>query len=105
MSQQSLEDERWQPPVDDRRFGYWVGHFVVMGSMIGSGILTTSGYTLRDTGNPSALLGLWVVGGLLAICGAVSIAEMATALPRRGGDYVFVREAFGQGAGFVSGWA
>ena len=102
---QSLEDGYRPAPIDQRRFGYWVGHFVVVGSMIGSGILTTSGYTLRDTGNPSALLGLWVVGGILAICGAVSIAEMATALPRPGGDYVFVREAFGQGAGFVSGWA
>jgi APA family basic amino acid/polyamine antiporter len=91
-------------PVDDRRFGYWVGHFVVVGSMIGSGILTTSGYTLKETGNPAALLGLWVVGGLLAICGAVSIAELATALPRSGGDYVFVREAFGRDTGFVSGW-
>jgi APA family basic amino acid/polyamine antiporter len=51
------------------------------------------------------LLGLWVVGGLLALCGAVTVAELATTLPRSGGDYVFVREAFGQGAGFVSGWA
>ncbi len=91
--------------TDDRRFGYWVGHFVVVGSMIGAGILTTSGLILRDTGNPAALLGLWVVGGLLALCGAVTVAELATALPRSGGDYVFVREAFGRNAGFVSGWA
>jgi basic amino acid/polyamine antiporter, APA family len=102
---QPLEGESRPAPGDDRRFGYWVGHFVVVGSMIGSGILTTSGYTLRDTGNPSALMGLWVLGGLLAICGAVSVAELATALPRSGGDYVFVREAFGRDTGFVSGWA
>jgi APA family basic amino acid/polyamine antiporter len=73
--------------------------------MIGSGILTTSGYTLKETGNPAGLLGLWVLGGILALCGAVTVAELATSLPRAGGDYVFVREAFGQGAGFVSGWA
>jgi APA family basic amino acid/polyamine antiporter len=73
--------------------------------MIGAGILTTSGYTLHDTGNPPALLGLWVLGGVLALCGALTIAELATALPRSGGDYVFVREGFGRGAGFVSGWA
>jgi APA family basic amino acid/polyamine antiporter len=93
------------PPAETRKFGYWAGHFVVVGSMIGAGILTTSGLILRDTGNPTALLALWVVGGILAICGAVTVAELATKLPRSGGDYVFVREAFGRGAGFVSGWA
>jgi APA family basic amino acid/polyamine antiporter len=92
-------------PPTDRRFGYWAGHLVVVGSMIGTGILVTSGYILHDTGNPLALLGLWVLGGLLALCGAVTVAELATTLPRSGGDYVFVREAFGRGAGFVSGWA
>ncbi len=92
-------------PAEDRRFGYWVGHFVVVGSMIGSGILTTSGFTLQSTGNPIALLTLWFVGGVLALCGAVTIAELATTLPRSGGDYIFVREAFGRGTGFVAGWA
>jgi APA family basic amino acid/polyamine antiporter len=93
------------PPAEHRKFGYWVGHFAVVGSMIGAGILTTSGYILRDTGNPIGLLALWLLGGLVALCGAVTVAELATALPRSGGDYVFVREAFGRGAGFVSGWA
>lgn len=92
-------------PAEERRFGYWAGHFVVVGSMIGAGILTTSGFILRDTGNPAALLGLWTLGGLLALCGAVTVAELATKLPRSGGDYLFVREGFGRGAGFVSGWA
>ncbi|HEV3437328.1 MAG TPA: amino acid permease [Gemmata sp.] len=102
---QPLEGANRPNPVDDRRFGYWVGHFVVVGSMIGSGILTTSGFTLKETGNPAALLGLWMLGGILAICGAVTIAELATSIPRSGGDYLFVREAFGRDAGFVSGWA
>jgi APA family basic amino acid/polyamine antiporter len=92
-------------PAERRQFGYWAGHFVVVGSMIGAGILTTSGYTLKETGNPAALLGLWVLGGVLAICGALAVAELATAVPRSGGDYVFVRTAFGREAGFVSGWA
>lgn len=99
------EHADWPVKADERRFGYWVGHFVVVGSMIGAGILTTSGFTLHDTGNPAGLLALWLVGGMLAICGAVTVAELATALPRSGGDYIFVREAFGQGAAFVSGWA
>ncbi|MBN9518368.1 amino acid permease [bacterium] len=92
-------------PADARRYGYWTGHLVVVGSMIGAGILITSGYTLRDTGNPVALLGVWVVGGVLAVCGALTVAELAVTLPRSGGDYVFVRAAFGRGAGVVSGWA
>lgn len=92
-------------PAEQRKFGYWAGHFVVVGSMIGAGILATSGRILRDTGNPAALLGLWALGGFLALCGAVTIAELATRLPRSGGDYVFVREGFGRAAGFVSGWA
>ena len=88
-----------------RQFGYWAGHFVVMASMIGAGILVTSGYTLQATGNPAALLGLWVVGGVMALCGAVTVAELATTVPQAGGDYLFVREGFGRGAGFVAGWA
>ena len=92
-------------PSGDRRFGYWAGHFAVVGSMIGAGILTTSGTLLRNTGNPGAVLVLWALGGVLALCGALAVAELATALPRAGGDYVFVRVAFGRGAGFVSGWA
>lgn len=92
-------------PTEHRAFGYWASHLVVVGSMVGAGILTTSGYTLRETGNPLALLVLWAIGGVLALCGAVTVAELATALPRSGGDYVFVREAFGRETGFVSGWA
>jgi APA family basic amino acid/polyamine antiporter len=92
-------------PPPPRRFGYWTAHFVVASSMIGAGVLTTSGYTLQATGNPTALLALWVIGGLMAVCGAVTIAELATRLPHAGGDYIYVREGFGRGAGFVAGWA
>lgn len=92
-------------PADARRFGPWTGYQVVVGSMIGAGILVTSGYTLRDTGNPIGLLAVWAVGGVLAVCGALTVAELATTLPRSGGDYVYVRAAFGRGAGVVAGWA
>jgi APA family basic amino acid/polyamine antiporter len=88
-----------------RRFGYWTGHFVVVASMVGAGILTSSGLMLKDAGNPVLLLTLWVVGGLLAIAGAITIAELATRLPAVGGDYLFVRVAFGPAAGFVVGWS
>lgn len=88
-----------------RGFGFLTGLYVVVASMVGAGILTSSGYTLRETGNPWSLLGLWVVGGVMALAGALTVAEMATRLPRIGGDYLFAREAFGRGAGVVVGWA
>lgn len=94
-----------QSPTQSRQFGFWSAHFVVIASMIGAGILTTSGFTLRETGNPQALLGLWLLGGIMALAGAVTVAELATMLPKAGGDYLYVREAFGPGAGFVSGWS
>ncbi|MEX0793077.1 MAG: amino acid permease [Pirellulaceae bacterium] len=93
------------PNVPPRKFGFWVAHFLVVACMVGAGILTTSGYTLLATGNPAALLALWAVGGLLALCGVLTISELATTLPKAGSDYVFVREAFGRDAGAVAGWA
>lgn len=71
-------------PLPHRKFGYWTGHFVVVASMNGAGILTTSGFTLQATGNPTALLALWVFGGLMALARASTIAELATALPHAG---------------------
>lgn len=88
-----------------RRFGFWTGLFVVVASMVGSGILTTSGYTLRDTASPAALLLVWGAGGVLALCGSLTLTELATAMPRVGGEYVFVREGFGPAAAFLYGWS
>ena len=88
-----------------RPYGVWSGVFLVVASMIGAGILTSPGYTLKETGNPAGLMAIWVLGGIVALCGALCVAEMATALPHVGGDYVFVREAFGREAGAVAGWA
>ena len=88
-----------------RPYGVWSGVFLVVASMIGAGILTSPGYTLKETGNPAGLMAIWILGGIVALCGALCVAEMATALPRVGGDYVFVREAFGREAGAVAGWA
>lgn len=87
-----------------RGYGLATGVFVVVAGMVGAGILTSSGYTLRETANPLGLLALWAVGGLMALCGAWCVVEMATAFPKVGGDYVFAREAFGPVAGLVVGW-
>lgn len=88
-----------------RKFGFWAAYFLVVASMVGAGILTSSGFTLHDTGNPAGLMVIWTLGGLLALCGTVTIAELATMMPKAGSDYLFVREAFGREAGIVVGWA
>jgi APA family basic amino acid/polyamine antiporter len=89
-----------QPP----RFGPATATFLVVSSMIGTGVLTTSGFTVALVGSNQLMLALWVVGGILAVCGALSLAELAAMLPESGGDYVFLREAYGPSAGFLSGW-
>ena len=93
-----------EPAVAPPVFGPATAAFVVVSSMIGTGVLTTSGFTVFFTGSNQLMLGLWVVGGVLALCGALSLAELAAALPESGGDYVFLREAYGPLAGFLSGW-
>jgi APA family basic amino acid/polyamine antiporter len=97
------EAERADTP--SAHFGVWTAYFLVIASMVGAGILTTSGYTLRETGNPASLLGLWIAGGVMALCGAITLVELGTKLPHVGGDYIYVREAFGRDAGVVAGWA
>jgi APA family basic amino acid/polyamine antiporter len=72
--------------------------------MIGTGVLTTSGYTVCFVGSNQLMLLLWLLGGLVALCGAFSVAELSAALPRSGGDYVYLYEAYGPLAAFLSGW-
>ena len=88
-----------------RRFGFWTATLLTVASMVGVGILTTSGYIIQATESPQTLLLLWAVGGLLSLMGALTFAELATRLPHAGGDYVYVRTAFGPGIGFLYGWA
>ena len=77
---------------------------IVMGSMIGSGIFITSAESARLIGAPGWLLLAWAVAGLLTITGALCCSELATMMPRAGGVYVFLREAYGPSIGFLYGW-
>jgi APA family basic amino acid/polyamine antiporter len=77
---------------------------IVMGSMIGSGIFITSAESARLVGAPGWLLLAWAVAGLLTITGALCCSELATMMPRAGGVYVFLREAYGSSIGFLYGW-
>ena len=77
---------------------------LVIADMIGVGIFTTSGLLMAELGNPMVMIGLWVVGGFLALCGALCYGELGAAMPRAGGDYVYLGELFHPSLGFLTGW-
>src|SRR5215211_6039745 len=77
---------------------------IVVGSMIGSGIFITSAESSRLVGSPGWLIAAWALAGVLTITGALCCAELAAVWPRAGGEYVFLREAYGPAAGFLFGW-
>jgi APA family basic amino acid/polyamine antiporter len=77
---------------------------LVVASMIGTGIFTTTGVLLTSLPSPGLVLAAWALSGLLALCGAAVYAELGTMMPRVGGEYVYVSRAFGPVAGFLAGW-
>jgi APA family basic amino acid/polyamine antiporter len=77
---------------------------VVIANMVGTGVFTSLGFQLLEIHSGFALLALWVVGGIAALCGAMTYAELGAALPRSGGEYNFLSRIFHPAAGFVSGW-
>jgi len=87
-----------------RDFGLSTATYVVIASMVGTGILVSPGYMMASLNNYTVIFGLWILGGLLALCGALCVAELAAALPRAGGEYVYLREAYGPMPAFLCGW-
>lgn len=88
-----------------RVLGVGFGLAVTIGNTIGAGILRTPGEVAAQLPNTWLFLGVWVLGGLYALLGALSLAELATMIPRSGGQYVFAHRALGPYAGFVVGWS
>ena len=84
--------------------GVLFGATMIVGNTIGVGILRTPGDIAAALRSAPWFLGVWVVGALYALCGAMTMAELAAILPQSGGQYVFARRAFGEYAGFVIGW-
>jgi APA family basic amino acid/polyamine antiporter len=89
----------------ERGLGLLDATMIVVGSMIGSGIFITSAESARLVGSPGWLLAAWALAGLLTITGALCCAELAAMMPRAGGQYVFLREAYGPPLGFLFGWS
>ena len=93
------------PPKLVRGFSLTDASMIVVGSMIGSGIFITSAESARLVGAPGWLLIAWALAGVLTITGALCCAELAAMMPHAGGQYVFLREAYGPAAGFLFGWS
>ena len=87
-----------------RRIGVVTATSVVIANVIGGGILTTPGFLARDLGSPQAVMGIWLLGGLLAMAGALCYSELGAAYPEAGGEYVYLREAYGPLAAYLNGW-
>src|SRR5918997_2212847 len=88
-----------------RVLGVVFGMAVTVGITVGMGILRTPGEVAAQLPNPWLFLGAWLLGGVYALCGALSVAELGTMIPRSGGFYVFARRALGEYLGFVVGWS
>lgn len=75
-----------------------------VGAVIGAGIFRTTGLVVASTGGLAAATGLWLLGGLVSVLGALVYGDLATRVPEAGGPYAYVRDAFGRATGFVDGW-
>src|SRR6266571_6266236 len=95
--------DRWGDRLP-RRLGLWSAVAVLIGSTIGSGIFRTPAIIAARVPSPWPMLGVWVLGGLLALCGALTYAELAAMFPRSGGVFVYIREGFGRLPAFLFGW-
>jgi APA family basic amino acid/polyamine antiporter len=87
-----------------RKLGLFPLTNIVIANMIGAGIFTTSGLLMKDLHQPVVMLALWLFGGLIALCGALSYGELGAAFPQAGGEYAFLSRLYHPILGFLSGW-
>jgi APA family basic amino acid/polyamine antiporter len=91
-------------PSTPHRISLLTATCIVIANMIGTGIFTSLGFQVGDLPSGFAIVFLWTIGGICAMCGALSYAELAAALPRSGGEYHFLREIYHPSIGFLAGW-
>src|SRR5579871_643945 len=87
-----------------RVLGVWSAAAIVVGTVIGSGIFLVPNTMIKNVGSPAMVFAVWIAGGVLSLFGALSYAELVAALPEAGGEYVYLREAYGPLWGFIYGW-
>ena len=88
----------------ERKLGLFPLTNIVIANMIGAGIFTTSGLLMGDLNSPLLMMLLWIAGGIIALCGALSYGELGAAIPRAGGEYIFLSKLYNPMFGFLSGW-
>ncbi|MCK0159991.1 APC family permease [Allomuricauda sp. F6463D] len=86
------------------KIGTMTGVAIVVANMIGTGVFTSLGFQLKDLNNVPAILTLWVMGGILALSGAFSYAEVGTVIKKSGGEFAFLSTIYGPLVGYLSGW-
>ena len=90
--------------MSQAKFRHFTVMAVVVANMVGTGVFTSLGFQLLDIRSGFVLLALWAVGGIAAVCGAMTYAELGAAMPRSGGEYNFLSRIYHPSVGFVSGW-
>jgi APA family basic amino acid/polyamine antiporter len=90
--------------VSGARLGFIAAAAIVVANMIGTAVFTSAGYQAASLGDPGTILVAWIVGGVLALLGATAYAELGAMMPKAGGEYVYLREAYHPLVGFLSGW-
>ncbi len=91
-------------PTLKRALGIWSAAAIVVGTVIGSGIFLVPKAMVQNVGTPGMVFVVWIFGGLLSLFGALSYGELSAAMPEAGGEYVYLREAYGPFWGYIYGW-
>ena len=87
-----------------KKFSLYTAIMVVVANMIGAGVFTSIGFQVLDVQSGSAILLLWIIGGIIAFFGAYSYAILGTFYKKNGGEYLFLKSAYSEQLGFLSGW-
>src|ERR1700692_282801 len=108
MATKSIAEQRQSPPAEPigliRGLGTWAAAAIVVGTMIGTGIFLKPSEMAAEGGSVGVGFAAWIVGALLSLFGAMSYAELGASIPEAGGEYAYLRRAFGPVWGFLFGW-
>src|SRR3972149_4440966 len=99
-----LERSLMEQTALKRKLGLFDAVMLISGDMIGTGIFISTGVIAATLPSPGGVLLVWIFGGLLALTGALSCAELSASLPSAAGDLNYIKEAYGKLMGFLSGW-
>src|SRR5438128_6457435 len=99
-----VERHSLKAPTPPRTIGFWTASAIVIANIIGTGVFTSLGFQLVDLSSGFVLVLLWIIGGIVALCGALCYGEISAALPRSGGEYHFLSQIYHPALGFMAGF-